>query len=59
MKVGNKRLVVEIDHKLHHEMKIQAVREMRPFRDLVEDCFRCYMKQLDSVVAANEHINQS
>ena len=57
MNVPIKRLVVELDPRVHREIKLQAVREGRSYRELITDCFNCYraMNLDNSEDSSNEH----
>ena len=57
MNVPIKRLVVELDPQVHKEIKLQAVREGRSYRELITDCFNCYIaiKQSNSRSGTSSH----
>ena len=58
MNVNLKRLVVELDPQIHKEIKLQAVREGRSYRELITDCFKCYIAmRLDCGDLSDEYRN--
>lgn len=58
MNVNLKRLVVELDPQVHKEIKLQAVREGKSYRELITDCFKCYRAmRLDDGDLSDEYRN--
>jgi predicted HicB family RNase H-like nuclease len=57
MNVNIKRLVVELDPQIHKEIKLQAVREGKSYRELITDCFNYYIaiKQSDPCSGTSSH----